>query len=65
MGIREDRKAATLQAIHAAALELVESHCLDSVTVGQIAARAGVSERDDSSAIATPGKRPSCPPSMS
>lgn len=64
MGIREDRKAATLQAIHAAALELVESHCLDSVTVGQIAARAGISERTffrycDSR------KRPSCPPSMS
>lgn len=45
MGIREERKAATLQAIHAAALDLVESHGLDSVTVGQIAARAGISER--------------------
>ncbi|MBM7767514.1 TetR/AcrR family transcriptional regulator [Glutamicibacter nicotianae] len=45
MGIREERKAATLKAIHAAALELVESDGLDAVTVGQIAARAGISER--------------------
>lgn len=45
MGIREERKAATLKAIQAAALDLVESHGLDSVTVGQIAARAGISER--------------------
>lgn len=45
MGIREDRKAATLKAIQAAALDLVESRGLDSVTVGQIAARAGISER--------------------
>lgn len=45
MGIREDRKAATVQSIHAAALDLVELHGLDSVTVGQIAARAGISER--------------------
>lgn len=45
MGIREERKAATLKAIQAAALDLVESQGLDSVTVGQIAARAGISER--------------------
>ncbi|MGV2852926.1 TetR/AcrR family transcriptional regulator [Glutamicibacter sp. AGC13] len=45
MGIREERKEATIQSIRAATLDLVELHGLESVTVGQIAARAGISER--------------------
>lgn len=45
MGIREERKAATLKQIQSAALELVELHGLDKVTISQIAERAGIADR--------------------
>ena len=45
MGIREDNRARMLQEIQAAALDLVEENGLDATTVGDIAARVGISER--------------------
>lgn len=44
-GLRERKKRATREAIHRAAVELVEEHGLADVTTEQIAARAGVSQR--------------------
>lgn len=45
MGIRDDHKAATKQAIQAATLDLIESLGLEATTVARIAERAGISER--------------------
>lgn len=45
MGIREDNRARMLQEIQSAALDLVEENGLDATTVGDIAARVGISER--------------------
>lgn len=45
MGIRDERKAATLQGIRSAALDILEEQGFDAVTVGRIAQRAGISER--------------------
>ena len=62
MGIREERKAATRQDIQAATLDLIDEAGLDAVTVAQIAARAGISERtffryyDSKEAAAVPGQ---------
>lgn len=45
MGIRDERKAATLRGIRAAALDLLEEQGFDAVTAGRIAQRVGISER--------------------
>lgn len=45
MGIRDEHKAATKQAIQAATLDLIESLGLEATTVARIAERAGISER--------------------
>lgn len=45
MGIRDERKAATLRGIRAAALDLLEEQGFDAVTAGRIARRVGISER--------------------
>ena len=45
MGIRDDHKAATKQAIQAATLDLIEALGLEATTVARIAERAGISER--------------------
>ncbi|MGY1710487.1 TetR/AcrR family transcriptional regulator [Geodermatophilus sp. SYSU D00758] len=44
-GLRERKKAATRDALHRAALELVADRGLDGVSVDDVAARAGVSPR--------------------
>lgn len=45
MGIREENRARMLRDIQAAALDLVEENGLDALTIVDIAARVGVSER--------------------
>ncbi|MGO1396967.1 MAG: TetR/AcrR family transcriptional regulator [Brevibacterium yomogidense] len=45
MGIREEHRARMLRDIQSAALDLVEQQGLDATTIGDIAARVGVSER--------------------
>lgn len=45
MGIREENRARTLREIQRAALDLIETQGLESTTIGQIASRAGISER--------------------
>ncbi|GAA1664993.1 hypothetical protein GCM10010977_04380 [Citricoccus zhacaiensis] len=45
MGIREEHRVRMLQDIQRAALDLVEEQGLEATTVGDIAARVGVSER--------------------
>jgi AcrR family transcriptional regulator len=63
MGIREERRAATLHEIHLATLDLIEDAGLEATTVAQIAERAGISERtffryyDSKEAAALPGQR--------
>ncbi|MHA7158380.1 TetR/AcrR family transcriptional regulator [Glutamicibacter endophyticus] len=44
-GVRAQRKAETARQVHLATLDLVEAQGLEHVTVAQIAARAGISER--------------------
>ncbi|RAX48192.1 hypothetical protein DQ353_16525 [Arthrobacter sp. AQ5-05] len=45
MGIREERRAQMRREIQGATLDLVEKQGLDATTVGDIAARVGISER--------------------
>lgn len=45
MGIRADHRARMLHQIQCATLDLVEQNGLDATTVGDIAARVGISER--------------------
>ncbi|MFL4472888.1 TetR/AcrR family transcriptional regulator [Paeniglutamicibacter sp. MACA_103] len=45
MGIREERRAQMLREIQGATLDLVEQQGLDATTIGDIAARVGISER--------------------
>ncbi|WP_431711264.1 TetR/AcrR family transcriptional regulator [Glutamicibacter uratoxydans] len=45
MGRREQNRARTLDQIQRATLDLLEAQGLETTTVGQIAARAGISER--------------------
>ncbi|MET0977657.1 MAG: helix-turn-helix domain-containing protein [Paeniglutamicibacter terrestris] len=45
MGIRDDHRAQMLREIQGAMLDLVEERGLDATTVGDIAARVGISER--------------------
>lgn len=45
MGIRQEHRARTMQAIQRATLDLIELRGLEATTVGQIAERAGISER--------------------
>lgn len=63
MGIREEHRARTLREIQRATLDLLELQGLESTTVAQIAARAGISERTffryypSKEAAALPGER--------
>lgn len=45
LGIREERRLQMLRGIQGAALDLVEEKGLDATTIGDIAARVGISER--------------------
>lgn len=45
MGIREERRVQMLREIQGATLDLVEEQGLDATTIGDIAARVGISER--------------------
>lgn len=45
VGIREEHRAQMLRGIQSAALDLVEKQGLDATTIGDIAARVGISER--------------------
>ena len=45
LGIREERRAQMLREIQGATLDLVEEKGLDATTIGDIAARVGISER--------------------
>ncbi len=45
MGIRQEHKAATLKDIQRSALDLVERYGLENITIGRIAAEAGVADR--------------------
>lgn len=45
MGIREERRARMRREIQGATLDLVEKQGLDATTIGDIAARVGISER--------------------